>query len=93
MYKIQPLYLLLSALLISINVFSQCPFNTKFGELKAEDFAIKSDLIDSSTSAIILFDMGSCEFINSVKGDIITEYKRHTRIKILNKNAYYKLQT
>ena len=68
MIKIKPLFLLLSALLISICVFSQCPFNTKFGEIKAEDFTVKSDLIDSSTNAVILFDIGTCEIEATIHG-------------------------
>lgn len=74
--------------MISISVFSQCPFNTKFGEIKAEDFTVKSDLIDSSTNAVILFDIGTCEIEATPQGMSNPKYTRHTRIMILNKNGY-----
>ena len=90
MFKMQPLYLLLSVLLISVNVFSQCPFNTKFGKIVPEDFSFHSSFIDSGNNAgaVILFDIGSNEFESNNVGGMRTVFNKHTRIKILNKNGY-----
>ncbi len=60
----------------------------KFGQIKPEDFNVKSSLIDSSTSAIILFDVGDCSFEGNLNGWFSIKYKKHARIKILNKNGY-----
>ena len=62
--------------------------NKKFGIVKPEDFTIKSALIDSSTNAIILYDVGTCEFEGNSNGWFSIVYTKHTRIKILNKNGY-----
>ena len=62
--------------------------NTKFGAIKPEDFNIQSNLIDSSSNAIVLFDIGSYDFENNDEGWLNLVYTKHTRIKILNKNGY-----
>ena len=62
--------------------------DTKFGAIKPEDFNVQSPLIDSSASAVILFDIGSYDFENNISGWINLVFTRHTRIKILNKNGY-----
>ena len=87
MLKIKPL-LIAVFVMLSLNCFCQCPFNTNFGEIKTEDFTVKSDLIDSSANAIILFDIGTCEIEATSLGMSNPVYTRHTRIKILNKNGY-----
>ena len=79
--------LFLALLLISIvNGISQP--NVKFGIIKPEDFKVQSSLIDSSTNAIILFDVGNCSFEGNSNGWFSIKYTKHTRIKILNKNGY-----
>ena len=62
--------------------------NKKFGIVKPEDFSVKSPLIDSSTSAIVIYDVGNCEFEGNTNGWFSIVYTKHTRIKILNKNGY-----
>ena len=61
---------------------------SKFGVVKPEDFKVQSSLIDSSTNAIVLYDIGSCSFEGNSNGWFSIKYTRHTRIKILNKNGY-----
>ena len=79
----------LAILVLSLtNTFCQSNYNTKFGKVKAEDFAVKSSLIDSSTKAIELFDIGTCGFEGNLHGWFSTVFTRHVRIKILNKNGY-----
>ena len=62
--------------------------DTKFGAIKPEDFNVQSSLIDSSTNAIVLFDIGNYDFENNNRGWLNLVFTRHTRIKILNKNGY-----
>src|SRR5258708_8826990 len=53
------------------------------------DFEVPaSSIIDSNTSAIILSDIGSIHFIGNDKNGLSHVFKRHTRIKILNKKAF-----
>jgi transglutaminase-like putative cysteine protease len=51
------------------------------------DFTSTSSLIDSNSQALILFDLGDISFIGNSKGWFSYVYKRHTRIRILRKNA------
>ena len=88
MLKIKPLLLIVSLILFHLFSFGQCPFNTKFGKIKPEDFKVQSPLIDSSTRAVILFDVGDCSFEGNLNGWFSIKYTKHTRIKILNKNGY-----
>ena len=85
MLKIKPLLLIVSLIAFHIFSFGQCPFNTKFGKIKPEDFKVQSSLIDSSTSALILFDVGDCSFEGNTNGWFSIKYTRHARIKIFKK--------
>jgi len=82
--KIRLLFLLT---LLSCTIAYAQP-SSKFGVVKPEDFKVQSSLIDSSTNAIVLFDVGSCSFEGNNNGWFSIKYTKHTRIKILNKNGY-----
>jgi len=68
-------------------IFSQ-EKNLKLGKVSAADFNLpSSSVIDSSTQAVILADIGSTSFKGNAKGWVSYVYTRKTRIRILSKNA------
>jgi hypothetical protein len=60
----------------------------KFGDIKPEDFSTKFYPIDSSAQAVILSDVGSSKYEGNTQGNFNIVFKRHTRIRILNRNAF-----
>lgn len=76
--------LLLSTLLS----FAQSKSIPKFGSIKVEDFSIQSPLIDSSTEVIVLFDVGSSEFIGNTDGDFSLLFKRRQRMLIKKRSGF-----
>ena len=68
-------------------IFSQ-EKTLKLGKVSASDFILaSSSVIDSSTQAVILADIGSTNFKGNAKGWVSYVYTRKTRIRILSKNA------
>lgn len=68
---------------------AQEKLNIKFGRVKPEDFNITSVLIDSSTNAVVIADVGNTEFVantNDLTFSLI--FKEKKRIKIITKNGY-----
>src|SRR5664279_1205602 len=86
--KKNPCFLLL-ILFTQSNLIAQDKSDIKFGKVKAADFDITSTLIDSSTNAVVVADIGKSVFIANTSeltfSLIFTEKKR---IKIINKNGY-----
>jgi hypothetical protein len=83
------LYFALAFLCISIYTSAQDQLNIKFGKISPSDFTLPdNDIIDSNTNAVIIADFGSTSFIGNKKGWFTLVFKRHTRIKILNKKAF-----
>jgi len=69
--------------------FGQETSNAKFGKISPDDFsASKYTLADPGTGAVILADIGSTKFIGNNKGWFSHEFRRFTRIKILNQTAF-----
>ncbi|MFN9854150.1 MAG: hypothetical protein ACK55T_00005, partial [Bacteroidota bacterium] len=60
----------------------------KFGKITKEDFEVKSSLLDSNVNAIILSDIGSSEFVENSFSWFNLVFRRHKRIKIINKNGF-----
>jgi hypothetical protein len=60
----------------------------KFGKITPADFTINSPLVDSNANAVVIADFGSSEFEGNMKGWFSITFKRHKRIKILNKNGF-----
>ncbi|MEO5684732.1 MAG: hypothetical protein ABIQ88_18975 [Chitinophagaceae bacterium] len=86
---------LISALLIPLFLsqpnllFSQQKSSAVFGKVSPADFVMPaSSAIDSSTSAVIINDGGVTSFKGNNSGWVSYIFKRKTRIKILNKNAF-----
>lgn len=62
---------------------------SRFGKLTPADLEKKVYTIDSSANAVYLADVGSTEIIGNNKGWFSFQFRRHTRIHILNKNGYH----
>ena len=60
----------------------------KFGDIKAEDFSPKVYSIDTSAQGVVLSDIASSEYQVDNNGGFNIFYKRHTRIRLLNRNAF-----
>jgi Domain of Unknown Function with PDB structure (DUF3858)/Domain of Unknown Function with PDB structure (DUF3857) len=83
-----PLATILLLLCSSSNLFSQSK-NGKPAKVAAADFILPvSSAIDSSTTAVIIFDQGSTNFVGNKNGWFSYVFKRKTRIKILSKKAF-----
>jgi hypothetical protein len=67
---------------------AQEKLNIKFGKIQPQDFEIKSPLLDSNVNAVVLSDQGSTEFEGNNKGWFKMIYRRHKRIKLINKNGF-----
>ncbi len=86
MRKISFLFL---AQFLSIVLFSQVPPNIKVGKVEASDFVVNSNLIDASTSAIVLADIGEAQFVeNSTNSALNIVFKRTRRVKILDAKGF-----
>jgi len=81
-------YTAFCALFICITLSAQSKLNIKFGDVKAEDFSPKSPVIDSSSNAVVLMDVGSTDFEGSSKGDFTLNFKQHERILLKSRNAF-----
>ncbi|MEJ0105670.1 MAG: DUF3857 domain-containing protein [Bacteroidota bacterium] len=60
----------------------------KFGKIAPQDFQTKIYSIDSNANAVVLSDVGSTEIVGNNNGWFSLQFKRYTRIHILNKNGY-----
>jgi hypothetical protein len=60
----------------------------KYGDITAKDFEPTQYSVDSSADAVYLYDVGKSFYRtdNSASFDVI--YKRHARIRLLNKNSF-----
>jgi Domain of Unknown Function with PDB structure (DUF3857) len=59
------------------------------GKLTPADFSLPATtIVDSSTNAVILADLGDVHFVGNSKGWFSYVYVRQTRIKVLNKKAF-----
>lgn len=64
-------------------------FKMKFGKIDMDELKMTEYDKDTSASAIVLGDFGDIDFqYNQTQKYFEIIYKRHTRIKILNKNGY-----
>ena len=90
-----PVTLILCLCILQLCCFAQDKLPIQFGKVSPQDFTNPvSVAIDSSSSAIILADIGSVSFIGNNKSWFSHVFKRTTRIKILNKKAFeYEIST
>ena len=81
---------LVCGLFFHFSIAAQDKLPIKFGKVAIEDFDVKSALIDSSTNAVVVADLGNSEFIaNSSELTFSLIFKEKKRIKIINKNGFY----
>jgi Domain of Unknown Function with PDB structure (DUF3857)/Transglutaminase-like superfamily len=89
MFTKQNVCFLLLSLFIQGSLLAQEKSNVKFGKVTPADFDIKSALIDSSTNAVVVADLGRSEFIsNSNQHNFSLTFTEKKRIKIINKNGF-----
>lgn len=74
--------------LFPLALFSQQVPEVKFGKISVSDLEKRIYQIDTAAHAVVLYDIGSTQIIGNKKGWFSLEFKRKTRIHILNKNAY-----
>jgi hypothetical protein len=92
MTALRPISLIASALylcLLQSYCFAQDKSKVTFAKVTPADFILPSNpIIDTNTNAIILSDMGSVHFVGNDHSWFSYVFKKHTRIKILNKKAF-----
>ncbi|MCC6288335.1 MAG: DUF3857 and transglutaminase domain-containing protein [Chitinophagaceae bacterium] len=69
-------------------LIAQDKLNIKFGKVTSADFDLSKNKFDTGANAVVIADIGSSEFDGNNDGWFSLNYKRHTRIKILNKNGF-----
>lgn len=60
----------------------------KFGDVKAADFTPTAYPVDSSASAVYLFESGKSIFVGNNQGYFSVEHKCHVRIRLLKKTSF-----
>ncbi len=72
----------------TIKAFSGQPY-MKYGKISDEEVNMKLCPFDSNASAVVLGDIGYTRFFITEE-DVNVSFERHVRIKIFNKEAFYK---
>lgn len=86
--KNKTLTLAVALLCLSQNyLFAQDKLNIKFGKITTADFDLSKSKPDTGAGAVVIADIGKSDFEGSNKGWFSLSFKKHTRIKILNKNG------
>jgi hypothetical protein len=79
----------LLVLFISPSISAQSPSRKiTFGDIKAADFSPKVYPIDTAAQGVVLSDVGSSTYEVDTRGGFNIIFKRHTRIRLLNRNAF-----
>jgi uncharacterized Fe-S center protein len=81
--------ILLLCVMLQSSLSGQDKLNIKFGKVTPEDFNTTSPLIDSSTDAIVVAEIGKSEFIaNTNDLSFSLKFIVKSRIKLINKNGF-----
>ncbi len=83
-----PLSFLAFVLAMPCFLSAQDKLNIKFGKIAPADFVIKSPVVDSNANAVVIADIGNSTFEGTNNGTFSLMFKRHKRIKIMNKNGF-----
>ena len=67
---------------------AQEKINIKYGKITAADFDLSKKVFDTSVHAVVLADIGTTDCDVNSRSGFSLYYKRHKRIKILNKSAF-----
>jgi transglutaminase-like putative cysteine protease len=78
---------ILAGCLLTLSVTAQEKNKIKFGKISPEDFQKTSYDLDTGAHAVVLADIGSSEF-EAEQDHFRLVYKRHRRVKILDKTGY-----
>jgi hypothetical protein len=70
------------------SAYSQDKPDIKPGKVSPGDFIVNSPVVDSNSEAVVLADVGTCEFIGNNKGWFSIVYTKFKRVKICNKNGF-----
>lgn len=81
-------FIVFLGLMVGYSLSAQDKLNIKFGKISAADFEVSSPLIDSNVNAVVLADIGRSEFVGNDHGWFSLVFKKHKRIKILNKKGF-----
>ncbi len=81
------LLLITVAFLFKQNSFCQDKAPVTFGKVKVEDFAVRSALIDSNTTAVGIYDKCDISFEGNESGWFRYVFKRSKRMLIINRNG------
>lgn len=68
-------------------LFAQEKPDIKYGKITSSDFDLSQSKFDTSVSAVVIADVGRSDFEGNNDGWFSLSFKKHTRIKILNKNG------
>lgn len=60
----------------------------KYGDVSVKDFESKLYAVDSLANAVYLFDAGSSLYEGNSSGSFNVIFKKHARIRLLNKNSF-----
>ncbi len=89
MATLKKICLLITVVLLSNYLPAQDKLNIKFGKVTPGDFDVKSALIDTSTNAVVVAEVGKSFFIaNTTELTFSLVFKVKKRIKILQKNGF-----
>ena len=83
------LFLFSRSLCLQMSLMAQEKLPIKFGKVKPEDFEVRSNVIDSSTNAVVVADVGTSKFtanVTDISFSLLHTQKK--RIKIINKNGF-----
>lgn len=69
-------------------IIAQTKTIPKFGVIQPEDFKVQSSLMDSSTEAVVLFDVASSDFEGNNNGDFNLVFKHRQRMLIKKRTAF-----
>lgn len=75
-------------LTICTNGYSQSYSAADFGKVNKESFLIQSSLVNESTNAVIIGDVGNVTFKGNNSGWFSYVYKRYCRIKVCNSKGF-----
>ena len=79
--------ILLLFIFLQNSLSAQDKLNIKFGKVTPEDFNVVSPLIDSSTNAVVVAEVGKSEFI-AERSSFTMKFTAKRRIKIISKNGF-----
>ncbi|MBX3239953.1 MAG: DUF3857 domain-containing protein [Chitinophagaceae bacterium] len=85
--KNSTLLLVLLLCIVNASLYAQDKLKIKYGKIAPADFDLSKHQFDTSVSAVVIADIGSSNFEGNNKGGLSLSFKRHTRVKILNKNG------